>query len=47
MASFISSEARDREENTTRVGGREWRGEEEKRNMETFGLAMVGNDADV
>lgn len=37
----ISSEARDREENTTRVGGREWRGEEEKRNMETFGQGSV------
>ncbi|KAF7714088.1 Uncharacterized protein PECH_001969 [Penicillium ucsense] len=37
----ISSEARDREENTTRVGGREWRGEEEKRNIETFGQGSV------
>lgn len=37
----ISSEARDREENTGRVGGREWRGEEEKRNMETFGQGSV------
>lgn len=37
----ISSEARDREENTARVGGREWRGEEEKRNMETFGQGSV------
>ena len=34
----ISSEARDREE---RVGGREWRGEEEKRNIETFGQGSV------
>lgn len=37
----ISSESRDREENTARMGGREWRGEEEKRNMETFGQGSV------
>jgi protein LSM14 len=37
----ISSESRDREENTNRVGGREWRGEEEKRNIETFGQGSV------
>ncbi|PYH39731.1 putative G2/M phase checkpoint control protein Sum2 [Aspergillus neoniger CBS 115656] len=38
----ISSEARDREEGTGgRVGGREWRGEEEKRNIETFGQGSV------
>jgi protein LSM14 len=37
----ISSEARDREENAIRVGGREWRGEEEKRNIETFGQGSV------
>lgn len=38
----ISSEARDREENAAhRVGGREWRGEEEKRNIETFGQGSV------
>jgi protein LSM14 len=38
----ISSEARDREENSTgRLGGREWRGEEEKRNIETFGQGSV------
>lgn len=38
----ISSEARDREENSAaRVGGREWRGEEEKRNIETFGQGSV------
>lgn len=38
----ISSEARDREENiTVRAGGREWRGEEEKRNIETFGQGSV------
>ncbi|KAJ5902130.1 hypothetical protein N7495_002658 [Penicillium taxi] len=35
----ISSEARDREEN--RPGGREWRGVEEKRNIETFGQGSV------
>ncbi|KKK14625.1 hypothetical protein AOCH_005012 [Aspergillus ochraceoroseus] len=38
----ISSEARDREEGTgARTGGREWRGEEEKRNIETFGQGSV------
>lgn len=38
----ISSEARDREENAIhRLGGREWRGEEEKRNIETFGQGSV------
>ncbi|KAL4809395.1 Scd6-like Sm domain-containing protein [Aspergillus unguis] len=38
----ISSEARDREDNTgARAGGREWRGEEEKRNIETFGQGSV------
>ncbi|KAJ5291300.1 Lsm14 N-terminal [Penicillium angulare] len=38
----ISSEARDREDNSlTRPGGREWRGEEEKRNIETFGQGSV------
>ncbi|PYH88960.1 hypothetical protein BO71DRAFT_435254 [Aspergillus ellipticus CBS 707.79] len=38
----ISSESRDREEGTgARVGGREWRGEEEKRNIETFGQGSV------
>ncbi|OQE24353.1 hypothetical protein PENSTE_c007G03716 [Penicillium steckii] len=38
----ISSEARDREENSAaRAGGREWRGEEEKRNIETFGQGSV------
>ncbi|KAJ5832653.1 hypothetical protein N7474_000964 [Penicillium riverlandense] len=38
----ISSEARDREENvSTRFGGREWRAEEEKRNMDTFGQGSV------
>ncbi|GAB1196522.1 hypothetical protein APSETT444_005794 [Aspergillus pseudonomiae] len=38
----ISSEARDREEGSAaRAGGREWRGEEEKRNIETFGQGSV------
>ncbi|KAL4873722.1 Scd6-like Sm domain-containing protein [Aspergillus spectabilis] len=38
----ISSEARDREDNSgARAGGREWRGEEEKRNIETFGQGSV------
>lgn len=38
----ISSEARDREDGTVhRVHGREWRGEEEKRNIETFGQGSV------
>ncbi|KAL4779120.1 FDF domain-containing protein [Aspergillus varians] len=38
----ISSESRDREESTgARAGGREWRGEEEKRNIETFGQGSV------
>ncbi|KAL4915119.1 Scd6-like Sm domain-containing protein [Aspergillus aurantiobrunneus] len=38
----ISSEARDREDSTAaRTGGREWRGEEEKRNIETFGQGSV------
>ncbi|KAF7590587.1 hypothetical protein BBP40_002624 [Aspergillus hancockii] len=38
----ISSEARDREEGSAvRGGGREWRGEEEKRNIETFGQGSV------
>jgi protein LSM14 len=38
----ISSESKDREQNTSvRPGGREWRGEEEKKNMETFGQGSV------
>ncbi|KAL2828401.1 Scd6-like Sm domain-containing protein [Aspergillus cavernicola] len=38
----ISSESRDREEHIgARAGGREWRGEEEKRNIETFGQGSV------
>ncbi|KZF20642.1 hypothetical protein L228DRAFT_240417 [Xylona heveae TC161] len=38
----ISSESRDREEASgKRLGGREWRGEEMKKNMETFGQGSV------
>lgn len=38
----ISSEARDRAENGgQKPGGREWRGEEQRRNMETFGQGSV------
>ncbi|KAK0706912.1 Scd6-like Sm domain-containing protein [Lasiosphaeria miniovina] len=38
----ISSEAKDRLENTgPKPGGREWRGEEQRRNMETFGQGSV------
>ncbi|KAK2861079.1 hypothetical protein FQN49_004569, partial [Arthroderma sp. PD_2] len=38
----LSSEMRDREEHTrTKTSGREWRGEEEKKNMETFGQGSV------
>jgi protein LSM14 len=38
----ISSEAKDREGgNTTRPGGRQWRGEEQKKNLETFGQGSV------
>src|SRR5262249_28747334 len=38
----ISSESRDREEgNRGKTSGREWRGEEEKKNMETFGQGSV------
>lgn len=38
----ISSESRDREDTTgARPVGREWRGEEEKRNIETFGQGSV------
>lgn len=42
----ISSEARDRAEATNgggRPGGREWRGEEQKKNVETFGQGSVDN----
>lgn len=38
----ISSEARERAENHgQKPGGREWRGEEQRRNMETFGQGSV------
>ena len=38
----ISSEAKDRAENNgQKPGGREWRGEEQRRNMETFGQGSV------
>lgn len=38
----ISSEARERAENNgQKPGGREWRGEEQRRNMETFGQGSV------
>lgn len=38
----ISSEAKDRAENSgQKPGGREWRGEEQRRNMETFGQGSV------
>jgi protein LSM14 len=41
----ISSEAKDRAEgaNSGRPGGREWRGEEQKKNVETFGQGSVDN----
>lgn len=38
----ISSEAKDRAENNSqKPGGREWRGEEQRRNIETFGQGSV------
>ncbi|KAK0740715.1 Scd6-like Sm domain-containing protein [Schizothecium vesticola] len=38
----ISSEAKDRSENSSqKPGGREWRGEEQRKNMETFGQGSV------
>jgi protein LSM14 len=38
----ISSEARERQENQgQKPGGREWRGEEQRKNMETFGQSSV------
>ncbi|KAI1364540.1 Scd6-like Sm domain-containing protein [Xylaria arbuscula] len=37
----ISSEAKDRAENSQKPGGREWRGEEQRKNMETFGQGSV------
>ncbi|TVY47404.1 Protein sum2 [Lachnellula occidentalis] len=40
----ISSESKDRaESNNVRPGGREWRGEEQKKNVETFGQGSVDN----
>lgn len=39
----ISSEIRDREEGLAPSGGREWRAEEENKNMETFGQRSVGH----
>ena len=40
----ISSETKDRSDNQgNRPGGREWRGEEVKRNLETFGQGSVDN----
>ncbi|OAQ99592.1 hypothetical protein LLEC1_03475 [Akanthomyces lecanii] len=37
----ISSEAKDRASNGQKPGGREWRGEEQRKNMETFGQGSV------
>jgi protein LSM14 len=40
----ISSEAKERTEGSSnRPGGREWRGEEQKKNLETFGQGSVDN----
>ncbi|KAH0538385.1 hypothetical protein FGG08_005034 [Glutinoglossum americanum] len=40
----ISSDTKDRDDpNGKRPGGREWRGEEEKKNLETFGQGSVDN----
>lgn len=40
----ISSEIKDRQDsNVARPGGREWRGEEQKKNLETFGQGSVDN----
>ncbi len=40
----LSSETKDRDEpNGHRPGGREWRGEEQKKNLETFGASSVDN----
>ena len=40
----ISSESKDRDEGSgPRPGGREWRGEEQKKNLETFGASSVDN----
>ncbi|KAG9233126.1 Scd6-like Sm domain-containing protein [Amylocarpus encephaloides] len=41
----ISSESKDRAEaGNSRPGGKEWRGEEQKRNVETFGQGSVDNN---
>lgn len=41
----ISSEAKDRQEaGNYRPGGREWRGEEQKKNLETFGQESIDNN---
>ncbi|KHJ33739.1 putative g2 m phase checkpoint control protein [Erysiphe necator] len=41
----ISSEVKDREEaGNTRPGGRKWRGEEQKKNLETFGEESIDNN---
>lgn len=37
----ISSEMKDRESATQKPGGREWRGEEQRKNIETFGQGSV------
>jgi len=40
----ISSESKDRDDtNRPKPGGREWRGEEQKKNLETFGASSVDN----
>lgn len=39
----ISSESKDRAEAMNKPGGREWRGEEQKKNVETFGQGSVDN----
>lgn len=40
----ISSEAKDRQEsNNNKQGSREWRGEEQKKNLETFGQESIDN----
>jgi protein LSM14 len=39
----LSSESKDRENGEGRSGGRQWRGEEQKKNLETFGQGSVDN----
>jgi hypothetical protein len=39
----LSSESKDRTEASERPGGRNWRGEEQKKNVETFGQGSVDN----